>query len=104
VYEVTGPRLLTFGEAVAEIAEAAGRPIRYVQIPQDAFVAGLTQAGLPADHIELLKYLFTTVLDGRNEHLTDGVQRALGRAPRDFREYARDVAATGVWNGLEQGA
>ena len=78
VYEVTGPRLLTFAEAVAEIAEAAARPIRYVQIPQDAFVAGLTQAGLPADYIELLKYLFTTVLDGRNEHLTDGVQRALG--------------------------
>jgi len=104
VYEVTGPRLLTFAEAVAEIAEAAGRPIRYVQIPQDAFVAGLTQAGLPADYIELLKYLFTTVLDGRNEHLTDGVQRALGRAPRDFREYARDVATTGVWNTPEQGA
>jgi uncharacterized protein YbjT (DUF2867 family) len=104
VYEVTGPRMLTFAEAIAEIAEAAGRPIRYVQIPQEAFVAGLTQAGVPADYIELLKYLFTTVLDGRNEHLTDGVQRALGRAPRDFREYARDVAATGAWNGPEQGA
>jgi uncharacterized protein YbjT (DUF2867 family) len=104
VYEVTGPRLLTFADATAEIAEAAGRPIRYVQIPQEAFVAGLTQAGLPADYIELLKYLFTTVLDGRNAHLTDGVQLALGRAPRDFREYARDVAATGVWNGPGQGA
>ncbi len=99
VYEVTGPRLLTFSDAIAEIAEAAGRPIRYVQIPEEAFVTGLTQAGLPADDIELLKYLFTTVLDGRNEHLNDGVQRALGRAPRDFREFARDVAATGVWNG-----
>jgi uncharacterized protein YbjT (DUF2867 family) len=104
VYEVTGPRKLTFAEAIAEIAEAADRPIRYVQIPQEAFVAGLTQAGVPSDYIELLKYLFTTVLDGRNEHLTDGVQRALGRAPRDFREYARNVAATGAWNGPEQGA
>jgi uncharacterized protein YbjT (DUF2867 family) len=104
VYEVTGPRLLTFAEAVAEIAEAAGRPIRYVQIPMEAFVGGLTQAGVPGDYIELLKYLFTTVLDGRNEKLTDGVQRALGRPPRDFREYAKSVAATGVWNAREQGA
>jgi uncharacterized protein YbjT (DUF2867 family) len=104
VYEVTGPRLLTFVEAVADIADAAGRPIRYVQIPMEAFVDGLTQAGVPADYVELLKYLFTTVLDGRNEKLTDGVQRALGRAPRDFREYAKSVAATGVWNGREQGA
>ena len=103
VYEVTGPRMLTFTEAVVEIAEAAGRPIRYVQIPMEAFATGLAQAGVPADYIELLKYLFTTVLDGRNEQLTDGVQRALGRAPRDFREYARDVAATGTWNGPEQG-
>jgi uncharacterized protein YbjT (DUF2867 family) len=101
VYEVTGPRMLTFAEAIAEIAEAAGRLIRYVQIPQEAFAAGLTQAGVPADYIELLNYLFTTVLDGRNQHLTDGVQRALGRGPRDFREYARDVAATGVWDVSE---
>ena len=99
VYEVTGPRLLTFADAIAVIAEAAGRPIRYVPISKEAFVDGLGQAGVPADYIELLEYLFTTVLDGRNEHLADGVQQALGRAPRDFGEYARKVAATGVWNG-----
>lgn len=28
-----------------------------------------------------------------------GVQRALGREPRDFTDYARDAAATGVWDG-----
>lgn len=103
VYEVTGPRLLTFTEAVSEIAEAAGRPIRYVQIPHESFVEGLTQAKVPADLIALLTYLFTTVLDGRNAYLTDGVQRALGRAPRDFREYAREVAATGLWNDPQRG-
>jgi hypothetical protein len=48
--------------------------------------------------IELLTYLFTTVLDGRNARLADGVQRALGREPRDFAEFARRTAATGVWN------
>jgi len=47
----------------------------------------------------LIKYLFTEVLDGRNAHLTDGVQRALGRAPRDFTEYARRAAASGAWKG-----
>jgi hypothetical protein len=46
----------------------------------------------------MLKYLFTEVLDGRNAQVTDGVQRALGREPRDFSEFARDAAATGVWN------
>lgn len=41
--------------------------------------------------------LFTEVLDGRNAHFTDGVQRALGRPPRDFADYARQTAATRAW-------
>ncbi|PTY04268.1 NmrA family transcriptional regulator [Opitutaceae bacterium EW11] len=98
LYEVTGPRLLTFSEAVAEIARAAGRDIRYVQVPAEAFSAAMLQQGVPADVIWLLDYLFNTVLDGRNASVTDGVQRALGRAPRDFAEYARQTAATGVWS------
>ena len=53
---------------------------------------------MPADVVALLTYLFTEVLDGRNAQLADGVQRALGAQPRDFRDYARDTAATGVWS------
>ena len=98
VYELTGPRLLTFDEAVSEIASATGRAIRYVQIPPDAFAAGVAEAGLPEDIAWLLDYLFATVFDGRNARTTEGVQRALGRKPRDFAQYATDVAATGVWN------
>src|SRR5215472_9149214 len=33
IYELTGPRLLTFAEAVAEIAAATGRPIGYTAVP-----------------------------------------------------------------------
>lgn len=98
IYEVTGPRLMTFADAVAEIAEATGREIAYVQIPNEDFMAGLKAAGLDEERIWLLDYLFTTVLDGRNASTADGVERALGRPARDFRDYARRVAATGVWN------
>ena len=98
LYELTGPRMLTFAQAVEEIAAATGRDIRYVQGSPEEFTASLTEHGLPANLVWLLNYLFTTVLDGRNASLTDGVQRALGRQPRDFAEYARDAAATGVWD------
>ncbi|MGI9342350.1 MAG: NAD(P)H-binding protein [Gammaproteobacteria bacterium] len=98
VYEVTGPRLMTFAEAVQEIAHASGRDVAYVQIPHDAFVAGIAASGAPSEMAWLLDYLFTSVLDGRNAYLTDGVQRALGREPTDFAEYARRTAATGVWD------
>ena len=98
LYELTGPRLLTFNEAVQEIARAANRGIRFTTIPLGDFTAGLTAAGLTKDEVSLVGYLFTTVLDGRNSSLTDGVQRALGRVPRDFAGYAAKTAASGVWS------
>jgi uncharacterized protein YbjT (DUF2867 family) len=97
LYEVTGPRLLTFADAVGEIAEASGRRIRYKEILAEEYASLLEKHEVPSEYVSLVMYLFTTVLDGRNESLTDGVQRALGREPRDFAEYARETAATGVW-------
>jgi uncharacterized protein YbjT (DUF2867 family) len=97
LYELTGPRLLTFAEAVREIADASGRDLRFMPMPIEEYAALLGQDELPPDVVWLITYLFTEVLDGRNAGLTDGVQRALGRQPRDFRDYARAAAATGVW-------
>ena len=97
LYEVTGRRLLTFAQAVAQIAEAAGRPIRYIKITVEEYAAALSKLGVPGPFVELVTYLFSEVLDGRNAHLTDGVQQALGRAPRDFSEYVRTTADTGIW-------
>jgi uncharacterized protein YbjT (DUF2867 family) len=98
LYELTGPRLLTFTEAVAEIAKAAGREVRYVPVSIEEYAAAAAEQGVPNEVIDLLTYLFREVLDGRNAHLADGVQRALGRKPRDFADYARDAAASGVWD------
>lgn len=99
LYEVTGPRLLTFTQAVAEIAAATGRQLRFTPVSAEAYSAALTEQGVPAEFVWLVNYLFTNVLDGRNASLTDGVQRALGRPPRDFADYARETAATGIWAG-----
>jgi uncharacterized protein YbjT (DUF2867 family) len=97
LYDVTGPRLLTFAEAVGEIASASGREIRFVPVSTEQFASSLTESGLPPDFVTALSELFVNVLDGRNACLTDGAQRALGRAPRDFSTYARATAASGVW-------
>jgi uncharacterized protein YbjT (DUF2867 family) len=98
LYEVTGPRLMTMADIAEDISTATGRTISYVDVPHEAFVAGISDSGAPRDAIWMLDYLFSTVLDGRNASLTDGVQQALGRPPKDFAEYARDVAASGRWN------
>jgi uncharacterized protein YbjT (DUF2867 family) len=98
LYELTGPRLLTFREAAEEISNATGRDIPYVPVSLEEHAAVAAEQGVPADVIDLLTYLFSEVLDGRNAHVTDGVQRALGREPRDFREFAREAAASGAWD------
>ena len=47
--------------------------------------------------VALLDELFTVVLDGRNSQVMHGVEDALGRPARDFSDYARNSAATGIW-------
>jgi uncharacterized protein YbjT (DUF2867 family) len=99
IYELTGPRLLTFPEAISEIAGATGRKIRYVPVSVEEYASMLSEQGVPAEFVWFVTYLVSEVLDGRNANLIDGVQRALGREPKDFAAYAREVAATGIWDG-----
>lgn len=96
LYEVTGPRALSFAQAVAEISAVAGRPIGYRQVSRQEFAAGM-RPFVPQEIIDLMDELFTVVLDGRNSSVADGVEAALGRPARDFSDYARRTAATGVW-------
>ena len=98
LYELTGPRMLTFAEATAEIGKALDREIAFVNVSPAEYAAGLAAEGVPEDVTGLLMYLFTTVLDGRNSSVGDGVQRALGREPRDFYDYAWDTAQQGTWD------
>lgn len=98
LYELTGPRLLTFADAVAEIAAAADREIRFATVPTGEYAAALEEMEVPADVVALITYLFDTVLDGRNSYVTDGVEQALGRPARDFADYARTTAQSGIWS------
>ena len=103
LYELTGPRLLTFSEVAAELGIAVGREVKYLPVTPAAFASELVTHGFPEEEAVPISELIASVLDGRNAHLTDGMQRALGREPRDFTDFARETAATGVWS-LEEKA
>lgn len=97
VYEVTGPDLLRFAAAADEIAKAAGRQVRYLPISSQEFAVGMADAGTPGDLVAVLAEVFAELREGRNANTAEGVERALGRPPGSFADYARDAAATGVW-------
>ncbi|KES08531.1 NmrA family transcriptional regulator [Streptomyces toyocaensis] len=95
---VTGPRLLTWREAVAEIAVATGRPLTYRPVPARDYGEALTGLGVPPEEAAFLTEVFGTLLDGRNARVEDaGVWQVLGRGPRDFAEFVAQEAAAGTW-------
>jgi len=97
-YELTGPRLLTFKEAVNTIAEASGRNITFQGLSLDEYSKMLREFQVPEDHIWLANYLFEQVLDGRNSNITSDIEKVLGRKAKDFSAYAKETAQTGIWN------
>lgn len=97
-YDLTGPRLLGFADAAAELSRATGREITYLPVTAAEYAGAAAAAGVPAEEIAPLTDLFEQVLDGHNAFVTGDVERVLGRPARDFAAYARATAATGVWD------
>ncbi|AEV31297.1 putative nucleoside-diphosphate sugar epimerase [Owenweeksia hongkongensis DSM 17368] len=99
IYELTGPRLLTFSEVVQEISIATGRDIQFTPISLPAYSDIMRELQVPEDFIWLINYLFTEVLGAQgNDVVTSDVEKVLGRKPVDFSDFVRETAKTGVWN------
>ncbi len=98
VFELSGPRAMTFAECVDEISSAVGYRIKYTQVDIDSFVDAMRQTGAPDSLLWLMRELFTVVLDGRNSRPTSGVEEALGRPATDFRDYVQKVVRSGAWD------
>lgn len=98
VYDLSGPRALTFAEAVATIARATGRVIRYVELTPEQYRAELLAQGYPEETATALNNLFAGMRAGHLAEPTDGVRRVLGRDPLDFDSYVARAAAAGAWS------
>ena len=97
-YSLSGPRTLTMAEVAAELSTVIGRPIRYVDLEPEQFVAELASFGQPQEDSEAVRDLFAVIRNHRSEYVSEGVQQVLGREPRDFADWARETAQTGVWS------
>jgi uncharacterized protein YbjT (DUF2867 family) len=97
IYELTGSELMSFKSAASIIATILKKEITYTEISMEEYVAALKSYQLPDDFIWLIQYLFTEVLDGRNESLSGDIENVLGRKPTTFKEYVIKTAKTGIW-------
>jgi uncharacterized protein YbjT (DUF2867 family) len=96
-YEVTGPRLMTFAEMAEVLSTTLGRHIQHIPITFEDFHANVAASG--GDFVaDVFTQIARETLDGRNAHTEDGVERALGRKPRDFAEFAQTAMAADAWS------
>ena len=102
LFEVSGPRAMTFSQCMEEISDAIGYQVKFTRVPVDAYIAALKEQGMPEDMQWLLRELFTVVFDGRNSQVMSGVEEALGRPATDFKVYVQKAIQSGVWNPLLQ--
>jgi uncharacterized protein YbjT (DUF2867 family) len=98
VYELSGPELVSFEKAVKTIATGLKRPIGFRKVPMKQYVEMLRAYQMPEDLVWLVEYLFTEVMDGRNESVTGDVKKVLGREAISFEQYVAKTIKTGVWN------
>jgi len=98
LFEVTGPRALSFAQCIQEISAALGQPLKYTRVPIDAYINALHEQGIPEDLQWLLRELFTVVFDGRNSNVMPGVEEVLGRPATDFKTYVQKTIESGVWD------
>jgi uncharacterized protein YbjT (DUF2867 family) len=98
LFEVTGPRAMTFAQCATEISEAIGYPVKYISVPIDAYIDAMKEQGAPEGLQWLLLELFTVVFDGRNSDVMSGVEEALGRPATDFKTYLQKTIQSGIWN------
>ena len=97
LFEVSGPRAMTFDQCAREISDAVGYPVNFVSVPIEAFIQALSKQNMPEEMLWLMRELFTEVLDGRNSNVVNGVEEALGRPATDFSTYIMKVVAQGIW-------
>jgi uncharacterized protein YbjT (DUF2867 family) len=95
-YEVTGPRGLSFAEALGVIGRAAGRRVRF-DGTADGYLAAQQAIGRSAGDVTGEVAAFTALAAQGHAVPTDVVQRVTGRPPVTFEAYAAEAAARGAW-------
>lgn len=99
IYQLTGPRQLTFKQVIEEISEATGRDIAFTPIALSAYTTMMKQQDISEDFIWLVEYLFSEVLGNpSNSEITNDIEQVLKRPAKDFKTYVRETALTGVWD------
>jgi NAD(P)H dehydrogenase (quinone) len=89
-YDLTGPTLLSWPDAMALLSAELGYPVRFETLPERRLLARLTEAGVAPGQAELLIAREWAIQAGENERRTDTVRELTGRPPRTVEAFLHD--------------
>jgi uncharacterized protein YbjT (DUF2867 family) len=92
-YDLTGPEALGAAEALAILGEALGHKYTYVDVPEEAARKAMQDMQMPDWIVQGFLELHMIIRSGWSATPAQGVKEVLGRPPRSFKEYAKDLAA-----------
>jgi uncharacterized protein YbjT (DUF2867 family) len=92
IYELNGPEALDYPELARRISKAAGREVKYVDIPMEAQKKAMLDQHMPEWQVQALLELQEYYLGGKGGE-TDGVaQKLLGRMPITMDQFLTEFA------------
>ncbi len=92
VYELSGPEPVTSEQQVNILAEVVGRPLKYINVPDEAARNSMLGMGMPPRYVDAMVGLIQMLRSLGRIEPTGDVKAVLGREPRSFRQWAQDNA------------
>lgn len=85
-YDITGPEPLSQNDVAALLGEISGKPIEAVAVDDEAFIQGLTSAGVPEPAAREFASYGRAIREGYLDEASGAVENLTGRQPRSLRE------------------
>jgi NAD(P)H dehydrogenase (quinone) len=85
-YDITGPEPLDQSDVAALLSEVSGRPVEAVAVDDEAFIQGLTAAGVPEPAARGIASYGKAIREGFLGEASEAVENLTGRRPRSLRE------------------
>jgi uncharacterized protein YbjT (DUF2867 family) len=92
IYTLTGPSALSIDEVARTLSHAAGREIKYVDVPESTAHDAMLNVGMAKWQVDMLMELHAINKQSCWSTITSDVEEVTGAPPVDFRQFARDHA------------
>lgn len=95
-YTLTGPEAFSYDQLAAALSTVLGRQIKHVSLPPLELKRAMVGSGMPDELADRMLDLERYFREGHASRVSDDIKLVTGNSPRDFRTFAKEIAATDI--------